>query len=567
MQCPHCNQSLRDGSKFCNTCGLSLTTNEAPSRSPIPTKPVDEHLGQQLGNYRLVRLLGEGGFARVYLGEHVHLSTQAAIKVLSTLLASSEDVDMFRLEARTIAGLNHPNIVRVLDFGVEGSAPYLVMDYATNGSLRLLHPKGIRLQPEVVWRYLRQVADALQYAHEQKLVHRDVKPENMLVGRKQEVLLTDFGIALVTQSSRYESTQGVAGTAAYMAPEQLQGRPRPASDIYSLGIVAYEWLCGERPFHGSFTEIASQHLFTPPPPLRAKVPDLPLAVEEVVLTALAKDPKERFATSRAFANAFDQAIHPGSAGVAAFSTDPSAYWTRLPGPTPLAAPTGQAIPAASTPPKPEAAPPASDAPIPTPAEPGTPLDSLGAASWHNAPTQLKPLDATEAVPPPIPDTLVEEPFLTPSEIRPKAPVAKAATPVGEAVSHFRTSGQLGENVPPLGTPLSIYHGHSGEVSMVAWVSNGVRVISSTKENTIQVWDSNSGEEHLAFADQQLIGSAGLQQSALSADRARVATLNKAHQIQVWDLESGREVVSYRGHSSRVSALAWSPDGRHMASIA
>ncbi len=157
--------------------------------------------GQQLGNYRLIRLLGQGGFAEVYLGEHIYLDTSAAIKVLHTQL-DSDEVESFRAEARTIARLVHPHIVRVLDYGVEGKTPFLVMDYAPNGTLRKRYPKGVPLPLSTIVSYVTQLADALQYAHEQKVIHRDVKPENMLLDRRNEVLLSDFGIALVAQSKQ-----------------------------------------------------------------------------------------------------------------------------------------------------------------------------------------------------------------------------------------------------------------------------------------------------------------------------------------------------------------------------
>ncbi|HEV2581726.1 MAG TPA: serine/threonine-protein kinase, partial [Ktedonobacteraceae bacterium] len=146
------------------------------------------YVGQRLGNYVLVRLLGQGGFAEVYLGEHIHLKTQAAVKLLHTRLAH-DDIDGFRREAQTIARLVHPHIVRVLDFGVEGSAPYLAMDYAPYGTLRNRHPKGARVPLPAVTQYVRQAAEALDFAHAQRLIHRDVKPENMLVGRNGEILL------------------------------------------------------------------------------------------------------------------------------------------------------------------------------------------------------------------------------------------------------------------------------------------------------------------------------------------------------------------------------------------
>src|SRR6266567_1985239 len=197
-----------------------------------------DRVGQQFGNYRLIRLLGRGGFAEVYLGEHLRLKTQAAIKLLHTQLAGDE-VASFLNEAQTIAHLEHPHIVRVLDFDVKEGLPFLVMSYAPNGTLRERHPKGTRLGPESILLYVRQIADALQYAHDQKLIHRDIKPENMLLGQRNQVLLSDFGLAQIAQSSRNQSTQEVAGTVAYMAPEQVQGKPRPASDQYALGIVIY----------------------------------------------------------------------------------------------------------------------------------------------------------------------------------------------------------------------------------------------------------------------------------------------------------------------------------------
>ena len=264
------------------------------------------HLGQQIGNYHLTKLLGEGGFAEVYLGEHIYLKTEAAIKVLQMHLAR-EDREDFLKEARIIAGLKHPHIIRVLDFGIDAGIPFLIMDYAPHGTLRECHPKHVPLPLPTIVNYVKQVAPALQYAHERKLVHRDVKPENLLLGEHHEVLLSDFGIALVTQSSRYQSTQEVVGTVAYMAPEQLRGKPRPASDQYALGIIVYEWLCGDRPFHGTFTELYSQHLFVPPPPLHEKVPSIPPAVEQVVLTALEKDSHKRFASVQAFATALETA--------------------------------------------------------------------------------------------------------------------------------------------------------------------------------------------------------------------------------------------------------------------
>ena len=266
-----------------------------------------DRVGQQLGNYRLVRLLGRGGFAEVYLGQHLRLNMQAAIKVLHTQLADAVDIQNFHREAQTIASLIHPHIVRILDFDVKDGIPFLVMDYAPNGSLRRQHPKGVPLPLPIIVSYVKQVADALQYAHDQKLIHRDVKPENMLLGRRNEVLLSDFGTTIIAQSSRYQGAQDLVGTIAYMAPEQIQAHPRPASDQYALGVVVYEWLCGEYPFQGSLSEIAAKHTMMPPPSLRGKVPTLSSELEQVVMAALAKDPRQRFASVQGFAAVLEQA--------------------------------------------------------------------------------------------------------------------------------------------------------------------------------------------------------------------------------------------------------------------
>src|SRR5690348_12560115 len=271
-----------------------------------------DRVGQQLGNYRLVSLLGQGGYAEVYLGQHVRFKQQAAIKVLHAHL-SEQETEHFEQEAETIAQLSHPSIVRVLDFDVQEGVPFLVIDYAPNGSLRQRYPKGSLVPLPQIVSSVKQVADALQYAHDQKFIHRDVKPENMLLGRREEVLLSDFGIATVAHSSGSLSTQEATGTLAYMAPEQIEGHPRAASDQYALGVVVYEWLCGSRPFEGSATEVMVQQLSMPPPPLHEKVATVPLEVEQVVLRALAKDPKARFASVQDFATALERASQVGLA--------------------------------------------------------------------------------------------------------------------------------------------------------------------------------------------------------------------------------------------------------------
>ena len=280
-----------------------------------------DRVGQQLGNYRLTRLLGKGGFAEVYLGEHVYLKSRAALKVLQAQLSEQEAANFVR-EAQTLAHLSHPHIVRVLDFAVQDGTPFLVIEYAAHGTLRHRHPKGTLLPLETIVLYVQQAAAALQYAHDRRLIHRDVKPENLLLNERFDILLSDFGLGLVARQTLSQSLQPLAGTAYYMAPEQIQGKPRPASDQYALGVVVYEWLTGERPFEGSLSEIVTQHLITPPPSLRERVPTLSPVVEQVVVRALAKEPKQRFASVQDFATALQQAAQGTTPPPPAFLSTP-----------------------------------------------------------------------------------------------------------------------------------------------------------------------------------------------------------------------------------------------------
>lgn len=268
-----------------------------------------DRVGQQLGNYRLVKLLGKGGFAEVYLGQHVHLAAkQAAIKLLHLI---DVDARKFQEEAETTEKLVHPHIVRLLDFAIEYGTPFLVLDYAPGGSLRTRYPKGSVVPLAQVEAYLKEIAPALQYAHDQHILHRDIKPDNVLIGRGGELLISDFGIAVLTQTGRtsLSSAYRIGGTPYYMAPETYQGRPVKESDQYALAVMVYEWLCGSVPFsEGNFIQLGFQHSHEPVPPLREKNPAIaiPPQVEAVILKALAKEPKERFASVQTFVQAFEQ---------------------------------------------------------------------------------------------------------------------------------------------------------------------------------------------------------------------------------------------------------------------
>ena len=266
----------------------------------------DDRTGQQLGPYRLVRLLGRSAYSEVYVGEHLHPNFAVAIKMLSGHFTRNE-MKKFLVQASTLAELKHLHIVHVIESGLNENVPFLVMDFAPNGNLRERHPKGARVPLEAVVPYVRQIAGALDYVHDRKLIHRDIKPHNMLLGPDNGVLLSDFGIAIPSYSIDAIHSNDFEGTVAYAAPEQLEGRPRRSSDQYALGVVVYEWLCGEWPFCGSFQEVAHQHLSVSPPGLHEKNSAISPDVEQVVLKALAKDPARRFASVQEFADALERA--------------------------------------------------------------------------------------------------------------------------------------------------------------------------------------------------------------------------------------------------------------------
>ena len=219
--------------------------------------------------------------------------------------------------------LRHPHIVRVLEFAVEQGAPVLVMDYASGGTLRHLYHRGSYVPVATVLAHLKQLAAALSFAHSRNVIHRDVKPENVLLGEQHELLLSDFGLALLAPSPEDLSTQEMAGTLPYMAPEQIRGKPGFASDQYALGIITYEWLCGRRPFEGTTWEILRQHLDDTPPSMRKLNPAVSEEIEAVVLRALAKNPQQRFVSVQAFAHAFERVSGERSRDRSSQATSPS----------------------------------------------------------------------------------------------------------------------------------------------------------------------------------------------------------------------------------------------------
>jgi len=276
----------------------------------------DSYAGKQYGNYRIIRLLARGGYGNVYLAEHTLLPRMVAIKFLHAELCSSKQKQYtFLHEARLLETLKHPHILPIYDVNIsnEDFPPGLIVEYAPGGSLRerqrrLTGP----MSGEEMLTILEQIVTALQHAHQQitPVVHRDLKPENILFNSQGQALLSDFGIAVVLESSATQQVD-VAGTLPYMAPEQFKGLVSPRSDQYALGCLTYELLTGRRPIiaeSGQWTEWALRHQEDQPTAPSHLNPLLPPAVDSVILKTLSKDRAERFATVKDFARALRQAL-------------------------------------------------------------------------------------------------------------------------------------------------------------------------------------------------------------------------------------------------------------------
>jgi len=292
----------------------------------------DALVGEQLGAYRIQARLGEGGMAWVYKAYHERLRREAAIKVILPRKANQADFQArFEQEAQVIARLQHRNIITIYDFGQKNPLTYLAMQYVNGGTLRDQLSNRQPLEPHRAALYALQMARALHHAHLHGIVHRDVKPANMLISatNRNELLLSDFGIAklfdrhqqatfassaLAGKGNRHPNGYQIIGTPLYMAPEQITGQPVDArTDVYALGVVLFEMLTGQVPFQADNRwGVYLQHVSTPPRSVRELNPAVPEALERIVMQALAKAPQDRCQSAEEMAQALKAVLAPSS---------------------------------------------------------------------------------------------------------------------------------------------------------------------------------------------------------------------------------------------------------------
>jgi WD40 repeat protein/tRNA A-37 threonylcarbamoyl transferase component Bud32 len=504
----------------------------------------DPHIGLHIGNYQLLKYLGHGGFATVYLGKHLYLPRYAAIKLLRASF-HEKALRKFRKEAQIIAGLRHRHIINVIDFGIDESThrPYLIMDYAANGSLRQRHPSGSVLAPQDVLLYLKQLASALDYAHSKGVIHRDIKPENMLLGTEDEALLSDFGIAAITSASvlrneiSISNIANVAGTPVYMAPEQLRGKAQEASDQYSLATVVYEWLCGQRPFRGkAYGEIINAQLNLAPPPLSERNPRITPQLEDVVLRALSKSPAGRFTSVGEFATAFEEALQPRSRRVVALAPTPPTHPLPVSPPVPTRANRQPATPTATS-----------------------KITGAPTRKVHGLSRRTLLLGAGSAL---IAGGIAAGSMWMVGE---QARTRTLPTPT-EGITPTRSTGSTqavaqGTKPPEVGTRLNTFKGHTKTVRSVAWSPRNDLIASGSSDKTVKVWHAASGiikANYDGYANR-------VDTVAWSPDGAYIALGGANKEVHICEASTGNRVRFYTGHQDEISSTVWSPDGIYIAS--
>ena len=321
-QCVHCSTPVPEDARFCHSCGSQVSDAEGQARASAAIDAsalihIEKMLAEETsGQFEIQGLLGRGGMAVVFLATENGLGRKVAIKVLPPELTFGHGLERFKREAKTSAALDHPNIIPVYRVGGSGKLFWYAMKFLEGRSLDdVLKEKG-KLPLDDSIEILAQTADALDYAHERRVVHRDIKPANVMLDGRNRVIVTDFGIAKALTEGGLTASGSVIGTPYYMSPEQGMGKPvSGASDQYSVAVMAFRMLAGQVPFEGeSSIDILHKHCMSPPPPIADVAPELPPYVGRALMRAMDKKAERRFASVGQFVKALKGQAVPAAPG-------------------------------------------------------------------------------------------------------------------------------------------------------------------------------------------------------------------------------------------------------------